>query len=180
EAATRPLKTFGSPVLDAMGPIPYCDMNSLLDANFPKGALNYWKAHFLTDLSDEAIDVLIDCAAAAPTPMCSLIIEHMHGASTRVPLAATACTLRTAGFNAVIVGQWLDPENTEGAREWVRSTYRALQPYLGSTRYVNYLEDDAKDPARAAYGSNYDRLREIKCVYDPENVFHVNVNVPPR
>lgn len=178
--AARPIKAFGAPVLDAMGAIPYCDLNSLMDASFPKGALNYWKAQFLTDLTDGAIEVLVDRAAAAPTPQCQLVLEHFHGAATQVPVDATACTLRTPGFNAVIVAQWLDPKDTDRCVEWARGTYRSLEPYLGSTRYVNYLGQDEDDPARAAYGGNYERLRAIKRTYDPENVFHVNVNIPPH
>jgi hypothetical protein len=179
EAAVRSLKTFGSPVLDAMGPIPYCELNCLLDASFPSGALNYWKSQFLADLTDDAIDVLIDRAAGAPTPQCQILLEHFHGAATRVAIDATACTLRTRGFNAVIVGQWLDGKDTGRCLEWVRETFQSLRPYLGPTRYMNYLDQDEEDPARIAYGVNYDRLRRIKRTYDPENVFHINVNVPP-
>jgi FAD/FMN-containing dehydrogenase len=179
EAAALPLKTFGSPVLDAMGPIPYSDMNSMLDASYPKGALNYWKAQFLTGLSDEAIDVLIDRSAAFPTPQCQILLEHFHGAATRVPAGATACTLRTPGFNAVIIAQWVDPKDSDRCVEWARETYRSLTPYLGSTRYMNYLAQDESDQTGAAYAANYERLRDIKRKYDPENVFHINVNVKP-
>ena len=180
ESAVAPIKGFGAPVLDAMGPIPYCNLNSLLDPSFPKGALNYWKAQFLTDLTDGAIDVLIERAAAAPTPQCQLLLEHFHGAATRVAISATACTLRTPGFNAVVVAQWLDPNDTERCVEWARSTYRALEPHLGSTRYMNYLADDDENAARVAYGGNYERLRDVKRTYDPDNVFHLNVNIEPR
>ena len=70
--------------MDAMGPIPYCDLNGLLDASLPKGALNYWKAHFLTDLSDESIGTLVSCFEKCPSPMSQIVIEHFHGAATRV------------------------------------------------------------------------------------------------
>jgi FAD/FMN-containing dehydrogenase len=179
EAAVRPLKTFGAPVLDAMGPIPYSDLNGLLDPSFPKGAFNYWKANFLTELSDAAIDVLTSAAAAAPTPMCQLVIEHFHGKATEVPVNATACTLRTPGFNAVIIGQWMDRADTDRTIAWVRETYQALGPHFGATRYVNYLAHDDENLARSAYGQNYDRLRDVKRTYDPDNVFHINVNVEP-
>ena len=181
EAAVKPIKAFGPPVMDALGPIPYCTLNSLLDASFPKGALNYWKAHFLTDLSDEAIRVLVDRFSACPSPMSQIVIEHFHGASTRVGITDTACTLRTPGFSVVLISQWNDPRDTDECTAWCRHTYRALQPFLGATRYVNYLgEDEPEDAAAAIYGPNYARLREIKTQYDPENVFRANVNVPPR
>ena len=110
---------------------------------FPKGALNYWKAQFLTDLSDDAIRTLIAGFEACPSPMSHIIIEHFHGAASRVPVAATACTMRVTGFNVVIISQWMDPGETERGIAWARETYASLTPYLAPTRYVNYLEDDA-------------------------------------
>ena len=86
EAALRPIKQFGTPVMDALGPIPYSALNSMLDPAFPKGALNYWKSSFLTDLSDEAIAVIIDRFDACPSPMSHIVIEHFHGAASRVPV----------------------------------------------------------------------------------------------
>jgi FAD/FMN-containing dehydrogenase len=79
EKAQRPLKQFGSPILDAVGPMPYSQLNTMLDANYPKGALNYWKSNFLTELSDAAIDTMISCFARCPTPMGQLLLEHIHG-----------------------------------------------------------------------------------------------------
>src|SRR3954452_15839587 len=84
EAAMRPLKEFGPPAMDALGSVPYCQLNSMLDAGYPKGALNYWKSSFLTGLSDGVIDVMIEHFAHCPTPMGQLLLEHFHGAATRV------------------------------------------------------------------------------------------------
>jgi FAD/FMN-containing dehydrogenase len=180
EAAVKPLKTFGPPVMDAMGPIPYTTLNGLLDGAFPKGALNYWKAHFLTSLSDEAIGTLLDRFQLCPSPMSQMVIEHFHGAVTRVPVTETACTLRTPGFNVVIASQWSDPSETDLHIAWCRDTYKALQPFLGTTRYMNYLAvDEMNDAAATVYGPNYARLREIKKKYDPENLFRANVNIRP-
>jgi FAD/FMN-containing dehydrogenase len=181
EAALRPIKTFGSPVLDAMGPIPYCDQNSLLDASLPRGAFNYWKSQFVAALSDDCIRTLVDCFERCPSPMGQIVIEDLHGAGTRVPVTDTACTLRVAGFNVVIVSQWSDPKDTERCIAWGRATYAALKPYLAPTRYVNYLDaaDEGDDPAAMVYGPNYPRLRELKRKYDPENLFHMNVNIRP-
>jgi len=180
EAAVRPLKAFGPPVMDALGPIPYCALNTMLDPAFPKGALNYWKAQFLTDLSDEAIRTLVRSFEACPSPMSHIIIEHLHGAATRVPVAGTACTLRTTGFNVVIISQWTSPDETERGVAWARDTFSALTPYLAPTRYVNYLEDDAVNPAAVAYGPNLARLRDLKARWDPDNFFRQNVNIRPR
>ena len=98
--------------------------------------------------------------------MSHIIIEHFHGAASRVPVAATACAMRVTGFNVVIASQWTDPGETERGIKWARDTFASLTPYLAPTRYVNYLEDDAIDPAAVAYGPNLPRLREIKTKYD--------------
>jgi FAD/FMN-containing dehydrogenase len=179
EAAFRPLKAFGPPVMDMMGPIPYTALNGMIDGAFPKGALNYWKAQFLTELSDEAIRTLVAGFEGCPSPMSHIIIEHFHGAASRVPVSETACTMRVTGFNVVIAAQWMDPGETERHTAWARDTFASLTPYLAPTRYVNYLEDEAADPAGVAYGPNLARLRTLKAKYDPENFFRQNVNIPP-
>ena len=88
ERAMRPLKDFALPLLDGIGPMPYSQLNSMLDPNYPKGALNYWKSNFLTELSDAAIDTMIDCFARCPTPMGQLLLEHFHTASGGLSLDA--------------------------------------------------------------------------------------------
>ena len=181
EAAVKPIKAFGPPVMDAMGPISYCQQNGLLDAALPKGALNYWKSQFLTDLSDDCINTMVETFSACPSPMSQIVIEHFHGAASRVAVKDTACTMRITGFNVVIISQWTDPRDNDRCISWGRDVYAALAPYFASTRYVNYLDqDEAGDPASVVYGANYGRLREVKAKYDPENVFHVNVNIRPR
>jgi FAD/FMN-containing dehydrogenase len=181
EAALRPLKAFGPPVMDEMGPISYCALNALFDPGLPKGALNYWKSHFLTGLSDDCIATLLEQFAAAPSPMSQIVIEHFHGAASRVPLTDTACAMRITGFNVVLISQWTDPGDTDKNVQWCRDFYAALSPFLGTFRYLNYLEhDDGNDQAASAYGPNYSRLRDLKAKYDPENFFHTNVNIRPR
>ena len=181
EAAVKPIKAFGAPVLDGMGPISYCQQNGLLDASLPKGALNYWKSHFLTDLSDDAVDAMIETFGQCPSPMSQIVIEHFHGAASRVPVQDTACAMRITGFNVVLISQWMDLTENDRHIAWCRDTYAKLAPYLGETRYVNYMDhDEAGDPAAIAYGPNYARLRDLKTKYDPENVFHINVNIRPR
>jgi FAD/FMN-containing dehydrogenase len=180
EAATRMIKEFGSPVVDTIGPMPYCELNAMLDAGFPKGALNYWKSSFLADLSDEALDGMIECFAKCPTPMGQVLLEHFHGAATRVGVGDTAFPHRAEGYNLVLLSEWMDHAVTHGCIAWARDTYAAMGPFVSSGRYVNYLGDDEEgDPVAAAYGSNYQRLRELKSKYDPENFFHMNQNIPP-
>jgi len=180
EAALRPVKTFGPPVLDAMGQMSYAAVNGMLDPAFPRGALSYWKAQFVTELSDEAIRTVIAGFDACPSPLSHVIVEHFHGAGTRIPVDATACTLRISGFNVVIASQWTSRDETERGIKWARETFASLAPYLAPARYVNYLEADASDPAAVAYGRNLPRLRTIKAKYDPDNFFRHNVNILPK
>lgn len=180
EAAVRPIKTFGDPMLDTLGPMTYCELNSMLDAGYPKGARNYWKSHFLPHLTDEAIHAMVECYDRCTSPMSEIYLEHMHGAATRVGVSETAFPSRSRSYNFVIASQWLNPAEDERCVGWTRETYAALQPFVGEGRYVNYLDDDEPgDSAAAAYGPNYRRLREIKAKYDPENFFHMNQNIRP-
>jgi FAD/FMN-containing dehydrogenase len=180
EKAMRPLKQFGSPILDAVGPIPYAQLNAMLDGNYPKGALNYWKSNFLTELSDAAIDTMIACFGRCPTPMGQLLLEHIHGAATRVGSGDTAFPHRSEGYNFLVLAQWLKPADTTACIAWARETYQRMQPFFAVGRYVNYLDDDeAGDPVAAAYGSNYRRLQQIKAKYDPKNFFRMNQNIRP-
>jgi FAD/FMN-containing dehydrogenase len=179
EAAVKPIKAFGPPVMDALGPIPYNALNNMLNPAFPKGALNYWKAQFITDLSDDAIRALVAAFQECPSPMSHIVLEHFHGAASRVPVPSTACAMRLTGFNVVIISQWLSDGETERNVRWARETHASLTPFLAPTRYVNYLEDDAVDAAAVAYGPNLERLRELKTKYDPDNFFRHNVNILP-
>ena len=180
EKAMRPLKEFGAPLLDTLGPIPYSQLNSMLDAGYPKGALNYWKSSFLRELSDEAIDMMIECFGKCPSPMGQMLMEHFHGAATRVSASATAFPHRAEGYNLLVLSQWMEPEVSDQCKVWARQTYAQMEPFVGPGRYVNYLGDDEPgDPAIAAYGLNYERLQKIKTKYDPTNFFHMNQNIRP-
>jgi FAD/FMN-containing dehydrogenase len=180
EKAMLPLKQFGAPLLDAVGPMPYCELNSMLDANYPKGALNYWKSNFLTELSDAAIATMIECFARCPTPMGQLLLEHIHGAATHVDAGDTAFPHRQEGYNFLILAQWMQPSDTSRCIAWARETYQRMQPFFAAGRYVNYLDDDEMgDSVAAAYGANYRRLQRIKAKYDPKNFFRMNQNIWP-
>jgi FAD/FMN-containing dehydrogenase len=180
ERESQVLTGYGQPVMNAFGPVDYTRLNTILDDGYPRGALNYWKSSFLTALTDEAIDTMVDCFARCPSPMSHLLIEHLHGAATRVAISDTACPHRTAGYNFLVLCQWSQPADTLRCVQWARETYDAMRPFMSATHYVNYLDgDEAQDAASAAYGPNYQRLQAIKTKYDPMNVFHLNQNIPP-
>src|SRR3712207_4444892 len=166
--------------MDAVGPMPYAQVNAMLDAAYPRGALNYWKSSFLSSLSDGAIRTMIDCFAACPTPMGQLLLEHMHGAITHIGATDTAFPHRAEGYNMLVLSEWAAPARNDACIAWARESYSALQPFMGAGRYVNYFGDDeAGDAVATAYGPNYRRLQEIKAKYDPGNFFHLNQNIRP-
>jgi FAD/FMN-containing dehydrogenase len=175
-----PLLSFGSPVVMQVGPMPYPQMNTLLDAGYPMGSLNYWLSSFTHGLPDALIDAAFERFASVPSTMTAILFEHFHGAVTRVAPTDTAVPHRESGWNLLIPSVWTDPSATEANIRWTRETHAALAPHLAAGRWLNYLGDDqAEDAVQAAYGPNYDRLREIKRRYDPANVFHLNHNIAP-
>ncbi len=183
DAAERdlaPFKTWGSPLVVDVGPMPYPVMNTLLDGGFPDGALNYWLSSFTHGLPDELIDTAVERFATTPSTMTAVLLEHFHGAVTRVGATETAVPHRAEGWNLLIPSVWTDPVDTEANIAWTRETFAAMRPFFGKGRWLNYLGDDqAEDAVRAAYGPNYDRLADVKRRYDPDNVFHGNHNIAP-
>jgi FAD/FMN-containing dehydrogenase len=176
----KPLRAYGTPLADLVAPMPYPAVNTLLDAAFPKGALNYWKSGFLPALSDDAIDVLVDAFGRVPSIMTGIFLDHLHGAVTRVASDATAFPHRQEAFSVLILGQWADRVDTDATISWVRETFELLQPHLSDARYTNFLAADDTTAVRQGYGPNLERLAEIKLAYDPDNVFHLNHNIDPH
>jgi FAD/FMN-containing dehydrogenase len=181
EEELRPLREFGSPVMVELGPLPYTALNTMLDAGYPTGSLNYWKSAFLSDLTDEAVDELLARFAGCPSPMTAALIEHFHGEVTRVPVDATAVPHREPSYNFVVTSVWTDQAGAQENVAWTKDLFAAMEPFLVDRRYLNYFSEDdvGEDPVRAAYGPNYERLVELKKAYDPDNLFRLNANVPP-
>jgi len=180
ERELAPLLGWGSPLVVEVGPMPYPVMNTLLDGAFPRGALNYWKSTFLRDVDDALIDTLLAAWETNPSAMTSILIEHYHGAVTRVDPTATAVPHRSEAFNLLIPSVWTDPADTDKNVAWTRETFEALAPHRADGRWLNYFDADEDEEATgAAYGPNAARLAEVKRRYDPENVFHLNQNIAP-
>ena len=181
EKAVQPVKGFDTPMLDVLGPIPYTALQSMLDEGFAPGAQVYWTALFLKELTPQAADVIAKQASLLPSPTASIVMEHLHGAVRRVAPDATAFVERNADFNVAIVGACPNPAEVDRHIAWARETKAALEPFSTGAVYVNYLGvgDDA-ERVLDAYGSNYQRLAEIKQKYDPENLFRANQNIRPR
>jgi hypothetical protein len=181
EAIAKPFRQLGTPIMDMIGPIPYIGLNSMLDASYTPGLLNYWKSHFLPQLSDGAIRTVTERFEQVPSQQTHVVLEHFHGAASRVPVADTAFALRSEGYNMLFLGQWTDKADDDTNIAWVRQSYAAMQPFLGPQRYLNYLGgDEPADAAAVAYGPNYPRLQALKAKYDPDNLFHLNQNIKAK
>jgi FAD/FMN-containing dehydrogenase len=179
ERVIKPLREYGPPLVDRLAVMPYTVLQSMLDMSAPSGYLNYWKADFMAEVSDRAIDVLIEQANAMRSPLSQIHIHQLGGAMGRVAPEATAFHGRDAGFVYNLIGLWKDPSENEVHTKWAKGAFDALRPVSLGAAYVNFLGDDGQDRVRSAYGSNYQRLSELKKRYDPANLFHVNQNIKP-
>ncbi len=181
ERLIQPLRDFGPPVADLVGPVPYVDHQKLLDAGYPAGPRSYWKSSFLNELTDEGIDSMIANFEDVPSPHSAILIEQFGGAVFDTPVGATAYPHRSAPFNLLSLGVWNDPDEDDRNIAWGRKVWQSMQPWAQDAVYVNYLGDDESDRiAASAYGSEtFARLQQVKQTYDPGNVFRINQNVVP-
>jgi len=178
EEVLRPVRSFGPPLQDMLGPMPYAAQQSLTDAGFPAGSYYYIKGGFLADLSDRAIEVFAEYVAAKPSPLSGVLVQTVCGAARRVDSEATAFPHRRLPYAPIIASQWLDAADSEKNVGWARDFWKALQPFAGGA-YVNDLGQDDEDRVRIAYGTNYERLAALKKKYDPDNFFRLNANIKP-
>lgn len=180
ERVIAPLKAFAPPMLDLCQPKPFVAHQSMFDPSFPHGWWYYMRACDVAALSDEVVDVASARGLAINSPLTSYAIFQLGGAISRVPSDATAFADRTSGHAFNFVGATNDAEKFPAEREWVRDSWRAIEPHQSGT-YINFLGDEGADRIRSAYGaSTYDRLKDLKRKYDPDNLFHLNQNIPPH
>src|SRR5215467_1747075 len=181
EKTLAPARRFGKPVADVVGPMPYGARQRMLDEpNAIHGLQRYWRSAFTERISDGLIDVMVEGASSFSSPMSALLFFNMHGAATRVAPTATAFAPRRAQWDFDAIGQWADAGESAKHVAWVRALWSKLEPHLQGSAYVNHLAaDDRPEKVRASFGENYGRLRALKAVYDPKNLFRVNANIAP-
>jgi FAD/FMN-containing dehydrogenase len=180
EKLIEPLRSFGDAYGEHIGVQPYVEWQQAFDPLLTKGARNYWKSHNFTELSDGALDAIVEFAGKLPSPQCEIFIGCIAGAPNRVPTDATAYFHRDAKFVLNVHGRWAEVAHDQICIAWAREFFQASAPYASAGAYVNFMTQEEGDRVAAAYGSNYDRLVQIKQRYDPENVFHLNQNIKPR
>ncbi|GAC1472612.1 MAG: FAD-binding oxidoreductase [Chloroflexota bacterium] len=180
ERAVEPLRRMVPAMMDTLRPLSYGEMQATFPP-LPFGLRHYWKGHFLRELSDELIDATIEQFRERPRPSFSgVLFEFISGAPTRVPTEAMAFNQRDARQNVSALGIWENPAQDKAQIDWARGVGTMLESSATVGPYINYMSADEPDGrVRAAYGEKYDRLRQIKKRYDPENVFRFNHNVTP-
>ena len=179
EEATKPMRSVGKPLLDHQAEMPLPAVNSLFDALYPPGLQWYWRADFVNELSDAAIERHAAHGAALPTMHSTMHLYAIDGAVHRVGKHDTAFSYRDAKWAEVIVGVDPDPANGSKITKWCKDYFDDLHPYSAGGAYVNFMMDEGQDRVQASFRDNYTRLTTIKNKYDPTNVFRVNQNIRP-
>ena len=182
EKVLEPLRKIGQPIMAQFGPMPYVQVQHLLDPFTPEGHQYYEKTHFISDISDGAIDVLVESYRNTSSPGNLLVLQQQGNAANRVAPGATAFSHRDARYVLVLIARWADPGESEIHFKWTRDLWEDLVPHTTGGVYVNSVGSEAADGAtmiRSAYGANYPRLAQVKNKYDPTNLFRHNQNIKP-
>lgn len=175
----EPLRGFGTPHGEAVGPQPYTAWQQAFDPLLTPGARNYWKSHNFTSLSDGVIDAIIEYAGRLPSPQCEIFIGSVGGQTGRVAPDAMAYASRDANYVMNVHGRWESAAEDQRCIGWAREFFAKSQPFASSGAYINFLTPDETDRVRFAYGAAYERLAELKRKYDPDNFFRMNQNIKP-
>jgi hypothetical protein len=177
-----PLLGLGTPIAEAVRPIPYLMIQSMLDGGAPHGMHYYWKSHRLPALSDEVIETFVGRVEAITSPFSQIAGWAVGGAVSRADADATAVGKRErkVGFEINVTAAW--PARDQGGERhvaWVREGWELLRPHASGV-YANFLSDEGASGVEEAYGDRLERLRSLKGRYDPTNVFRLNANIRPR
>jgi FAD/FMN-containing dehydrogenase len=179
ERVLRPLRAFGRPLADSIAPKRYTDLQSGSDASYPSGQHNYWKSHYIDELSDAAIDAIIEHAPRMSSPLSSFYLQHLGGAIAREGTDTAAFGHRSGLFDFAILTVGRDPAESAEHVAWAGDFFTAMRPYATGV-YVNNLGVEGPDRVKAAYApATYQRLSSLKRAYDPENVLRLNQNIAP-
>ncbi|GAB2457553.1 oxidoreductase [Hymenobacter qilianensis] len=179
EKTFEPIRSFRPPALDLVGPLPLPALQSMFDGLYPPGLQWYWKADFVNELSDEAIDIHLKFGHELPTPLSTMHLYPINGAAARVGAQSTAWNYRHSTWSMVIAGVDADPANRQRITDWAKAYWNALHPYSAGGAYVNFMMEEGQERIKATYGINYEHLVTVKNKYDPDNLFRVNQNIRP-
>lgn len=175
-----PLRDGGSVIGEGVGVQPFAGWQQAFDPLLTEGARNYWKSHNFRELSDDAIETILEFGRTLPTMECEIFLAQCDGAASRVAPDATAYAHRDSNFLLNVHGRWRDAADDERVVAWAREFYRKMAPFASGSVYSNFMAADEGDRVAAAYGMNYARLAGIKAKYDPANLFRNNTNIVPK
>jgi len=179
KSAVEPIYGFGNPHGVHVGPMPYSDWQQAFDPLLTPGARNYWKSHNFIELGDGVIDTMVEYAGKLPGPQCEIFIAHIEGYANRVAVEATSYSQRDAKYVLNVHGRWDDPSEDSSVISWAREFFDKSAPYATGGVYINFMTEEETGRVTNAYGSNHDRLVELKSKYDPGNLFRMNQNIKP-
>jgi FAD/FMN-containing dehydrogenase len=179
ERAIEPLRTFGTPIGEHVGPMPLVAWQQAFDPLLAPGARNYWKSHDFRSVDDGLIDAIVAAIGRLPGPQCEIFLGQLGGAAARVPSDAMAFCRRDAEFVINVHTRWDHPADDSRSIAWARELFDAMTPFALGSVYVNFMPEDERDRVPAAFGANYARLATVKGKYDPRNLFRMNLNIQP-
>jgi FAD/FMN-containing dehydrogenase len=182
EELLAPLRDLDDPVVDLSGPMPYVEVQTLFDEDYPSGRRYYWKALHLPGLDDRTVERLVEWAGTRPSPRTTLDVWHLGGAMAKVAPAATAYGDRSALYLLGIESNWEDPGDDRANLEWTRRCFEAFRSSSTGREYLNFpgFFEDGESALRSAHGeSNFQRLARVKARLDPDNRFRLHQNIPP-
>jgi FAD/FMN-containing dehydrogenase len=178
EAAIKPLLDL-QPVMNMTQPMPYLEVQKLIEEGNPPGRRQYWKADMYPELPDDAIEALANASSEPASPMTTIIVQPTSGAVQKVPDDATAIGWRSAKWAIHVLGTWVDASEDEKQIAWVRNVHGAVQPWAQKGAYLNYLMDEGQQAVEDSFGAQYQRMVALKNKYDPTNFFSMNQNIKP-
>ncbi|MGF1470206.1 MAG: FAD-binding oxidoreductase [Rubrobacteraceae bacterium] len=181
ERVLEPLREFSEPIVDFSGPMPYTEVQQVLDEDYPDGGRYYWKSVNVEEIGEEAMDRLIAHAEAAPSDHSTIDIWYQGGAMGRIGADETAFGDRSAPYLLGIEANWEEPEDDAANVAWAREVVDDMRRFSDGGTYLNFpgFIEEGQDMMRDAYGENYERLVALKDEYDPENLFRMNQNIKP-
>jgi hypothetical protein len=173
------LDSLPEPLLHGVAPMPHAALQGAFDGLYPAGQQWYWRADFVNEIPDEAVEAHARFGAEMPTWQSTMHLYPIDGAAHDVASSDTAWSYRDAKWGSVFAGVDPDPENAGIVKDWTVDYFEALHPHSAGGAYVNMMMDEGQERVRASYRDNYDRLARIKATYDPDNVFRINQNIQP-
>jgi FAD binding domain/Berberine and berberine like len=174
------LQSVPEPLMHGVGPMAHSALQGAFDGLYPAGDQWYWRADFVKEIPDAAVEIHARFGAEMPTLKSTMHMYPIDGAAHDPSSSDTAWSYRDATWGSVFAGVDPDEKNVDAIRRWSVDYMEALHPYSAGGAYVNMMMDEGQERVRASYRDNYDRLARIKAAYDPDNTFRVNQNIQPK